>query len=112
MTRKTAGQLDRDIAEALGGRRVAPVDKFAGVQPGTLVRRSKHWYSQHPSWAPHQLGIVIDRNVYARDESDPRQGLITFPVIHWEGETSSSGTHPDNVELAPSKYQTAKRGRR
>ena len=109
MSRKTA-QLDRDIAEALSDRRTF-VDKFAGVQNGTLVRRSKHWYRQHPTWAPHQLGIVINRNVYSREPGEG-EGLITFPVIHWEGEVSSSGTHPDNAELAPSKYQAAKsRGR-
>jgi hypothetical protein len=96
---KTSAQLDREITAA--------VDKFAGVQTGTLVRRSKHWYRVHPGDVKGQLGIVVGRNVY---EEGGR--LITYPVIHWEGQVSSSGTHPDNAEVAPSAFKRALGARR
>jgi hypothetical protein len=83
------------------------MDKFQGVQRGTLVKRSAHWYSVHKTWPRGQLGIVIDRNVYQEGDR-----LVTFPVIQWEGEVSSSGTHPDNADVAPSKYRAALARRR
>lgn len=98
---KSAKQLSREINENL--------DKFQGVLTGTLVRRSKHWYQVHPGDVKGQLGIVIGRNVY---EENGR--LVTYPVIQWEGQASSSGTHPDNAEVAPSAFQRAlsRRGQR
>lgn len=75
-------------------------DKFQGVQPGTLVCRSPHWYREHPTWPRGQLGIVLDRNVYEENGA-----FITYPVIHWEGEVSSSGTHPMNAEVVTSEYR-------
>jgi len=92
--RKTGKQLDREINEALGSK-----DKFAGVKTGTLVRRSKHWHRVHPGDVKGQLGIVVDHNVYQEGGR-----LITYPVIHWEGQPSSSGTHPDNAKVAPSVF--------
>jgi hypothetical protein len=49
-----------------------------------------------------QLGIVIDRNVY---EEGGR--LVTYPVIYWEEQHGASGTHPNNVEVAPSAFKRA-----
>ena len=87
-------QLGREINEAL--------DKFANVRPGTLVRRSKHWYRVHPGDVKGQLGIVVDFNVY---EEGGR--LVHYPVIHWENQHGPSGTHPDNAEVAPSAFKRA-----
>lgn len=77
-------------------------DKFEHVRIGTRVRRSRHWYKQHTSWPRGQLGIVVDRNIYkAEDGSD---ALMTWPVVHWEGEHGPSGVHPLNVDVAVSAY--------
>lgn len=83
------------------------LDKFQGVQRGTLVKRSAHWYTVHKEWPRGQLGIVIDRNIYQEGDQ-----FVTYPVIQWEGEVSSSGTHPANVDIAPSRYMAAKARRR
>jgi hypothetical protein len=91
---KASKQISREINEAL--------DKFAQVRSGTLVRRSRHWYRIHTSDVKGQLGIVVDRDVH---EEGGR--LVTYPVIHWEGQHGPSGTHPDNVEIAPSAFTRA-----
>jgi hypothetical protein len=54
----------------------------------------------HPGDVKGQLGIVVGREVYPEGD-----GLITYPVIHWEGQVSSSSTHPDNADIAPSTFQ-------
>jgi hypothetical protein len=94
MPKKTAKQLASEINQVL--------DKFQGVRTGTLVRRSKHWYEQHPGDKKGQLGIVIGRDVYQEGDR-----LVTYPIIHWEEQASSSGTHPANVEIAPSAFRRA-----
>jgi hypothetical protein len=101
--RKSTRSLNREIKETLNR---FSGDKFAQVRNGTLVRRSAHWYHEHPNWPRGQLGIVVDSDVYDRVEVTPngRRGIITFPLIHWEGEVSSSGTHPDNADIADSAY--------
>ncbi len=78
-------------------------DKFAGVPTGTLVCRSEHWYRNHPSDARGQLGVVIGREIYALDAH--ADGLTTFPIVWWENSPSSSMTHPDNIEVAPSVFK-------
>lgn len=96
-SKKTGKQLAREIAEVL-----TPADKFADVRVGTLVRRSKHWYREHPNDPKGQLGIVLGWNTY--QEVDRH---VTYPVIHWEEQASSSGTHPDNAEVASSAFKRA-----
>lgn len=83
------------------------LDKFQGVQRGTLVKRSAHWHKIHTTWPKGQLGIVIDR--YVEQQGD---WLITFPIVQWEGEVSSSTVHPDNLDIAPSKYRATLARRR
>jgi hypothetical protein len=97
--------LDRDIEETLVRNRFGG-DKFSEVRAGTLVRRSAHWHREHPNWPRGQLGIVVGSQFYDREEVSPGKGrgIITFPVIHWEGEVSPSGTHPDNADIADSAY--------
>lgn len=93
-----AGSADRQIA----------ADKFAGVERGTLVRRSRHWYRVHPGDVRGQVGIVVGRDIYEKTDGRP----VTYPVIHWEGQMSPSGTHPDNADIAVSAYRRALSRRR
>lgn len=78
------------------------MDKFQGIERGTLVKRSEHWYQVHPRWPRGQLGIVVDR--FLDDQGDH---FLTFPIVQWEGEVMSSTVHPDNMEIAESKYRQA-----
>jgi hypothetical protein len=76
------------------------LDRFARVRIGTLVRRSKHWYREHPGYAKGQLGIVTGHHTFQEDGR-----LITYPIIHWQTEVSPSTTHPANAEVAPSAFK-------
>jgi len=73
------------------------------VGSGTLVRWSEHWHRERPGDILGQLGIVVGSQVFEREPGEGT-GLITFPYVHWEGQTSSSLTHPDNVDVADSVY--------
>lgn len=95
--RKIGPPLEGEINEELSSK-----DKFAGVLPGTLVRRSKHWYHAHPGAVKGQLGMVIGHNVY---EEGGR--LVTYPLIQWEEQTAPSGTHPATADVAPSAFRQA-----
>lgn len=103
MPRKRTARIKREIDEVLAGS--APSypsngpDKFARVNVGTLVRRSSHWYREHGTWGKGQLGILTDKKVYQEDGH-----LVTWPLIHWEGDVMPSLTHPDNAEVAPSTF--------
>ena len=60
-----------------------------------LVTRSDHWYKERGIKIPRQrqLGIVVDRKFY----QDGRGRIICWPVVAWEGDITSSLTHPMNV---------------
>lgn len=76
------------------------VDKFEHVKIGTLVRRPVRWHLDPSNNVRGQVGIVVDRSIvqeYGR--------LLTYPVIHWEGQHSASITHPDNAEVAKSLFE-------
>jgi hypothetical protein len=105
VTKKTTRpQRERDVEAVLAQNRFGG-DKFARVRTGTLVRRSEHWHREHPGYPRGQVGVVVGSEVYDREETlGEGRGLVTFPVVHWEGEVSSSVTHPDNAEVADSVY--------
>lgn len=66
---------------------------YQSAPAGSLVTRSAHWYTQH-SDGRDQIGIVTDHTTY--EESG---ALITYPWIHWAGESAPSLTHPLNADL-------------
>ena len=70
-----------------------------------LVTRSKHWYEQHKGLnkPSSRYGIMTNKSFFA----DGKGRLVTYPSIHWEGEISSSMTHPLNVEPFRSKDKSS-----
>lgn len=108
VTKKTTrARREREVAAVLANEHKNRFggDRFAEVRNGTLVRRSDHWHREHPSYPRGQVGVVVSSEVYDREETlGEGRGLVTFPVVHWEGEVSSSATHPDNAEVADSAY--------
>jgi hypothetical protein len=78
------------------------VPNWATVRTGTLVKRSEHYIreltysSETEAKATKQLGIVTELCVFADDLC----AVITFPCIHWEGESFTSMSHPMNARLA------------
>ena len=73
------------------------MDKFEGLRTGTLVKRSRHWHETRSGSYKDQLGIVVGMEYYHQDD-DPKKGLVTWPIVHWEGAVMGSLSHPDNVD--------------
>ena len=66
---------------------------FTSAAFGLLVTRSAHWLSNRCGAKQGQIGIMVERNFYL----DARNSPICWPVIHWEGEVSSSTCNPANA---------------
>jgi hypothetical protein len=66
---------------------------FKRCATGTIVTRSPHWMTEHPSGDAGQLGVIVDREFYA----DAKGQVICWPSIHWEGQAMDSLTHPANA---------------
>lgn len=71
------------------------VPDFKNVSVGTLVVRSEHFKKEHSYNKSKfdQVGIIVEMKIYEDDLCIASY----WPVIHWEGEHSSSSNHPLNV---------------
>lgn len=68
---------------------------FKRAKTGMVVTRSEHWNRERcvkPGTEP-QLGVIVGHEFF----DDKLCGVVCFPVIHWEGESTGSVTHPANV---------------
>lgn len=78
---------------------VVPNWNYAAV--GDLVKRSAHFLKENTyqrlNMPPmeEQVGIITQLKQY----KDDLCGMVTWPHIHWQGETSSSMCHPLNATL-------------
>ena len=71
------------------------VANFEDASVGMLVKRSAHCIKEKclKGKQKHQIGIIVGVEFYL----DTKAGIITWPVIHWEGQVISSLTHPANA---------------
>jgi hypothetical protein len=71
------------------------VPNFKEVKVGTVVVRSEH-YKKECTWSKKthdQIGMIVEMQIFEDDLC-----LASYwPVVHWEGEHSSSINHPLNV---------------
>lgn len=74
---------------------------FQFCKVGTFVRRSDHWRREmDPRKRGTQLGMITRLTSFVGVPDDLpayRGAIVTWPWIHWEGELSSSLTHPANA---------------
>ena len=72
---------------------------FSRVRTGTVVRRSRHWLKARNVRVGHpdrtQIGIIVGHDVL----SDPKCGVVSWPITHWEGGVMANCVHPVNVAL-------------
>lgn len=86
------------------------VPDFQDVPVGTMVVRSEHYkkeFSYNKSKFD-QVGIIVKMQLF----EDDLCGYVYWPIVHWEGESSSSMIHPMNVScrdgrILPSKTMNA-----
>lgn len=68
---------------------------FNRFRSGLLVTRSNHWNKELcvKSNKRREIGIMVDKRFYA----NKLNGTSCYPVIHWEGGSVGSTTHPANA---------------
>jgi hypothetical protein len=71
------------------------VPDFKDVSVGTVVVRSEHFKKEHSYNKSRfdQIGMIVEIKIY----EDDLCVASYWPVVHWEGEHSSSTNHPLNV---------------
>ncbi len=69
---------------------------FHKAEAGMLVTRSDHWLEMNKglSGKKSMYGIITRFSFFG----DSKCRLVTYPSVHWEGESSSSMNHPLLVE--------------